>query len=123
MDTSGSMDRVLLGKGLGAIASYAAAHQIGIVRLIYADAKAYDAGYISSRELQGYVKVLGRGGTVLQPAIDLLSNAPDFPTDAPILVITDGLCDKLSIVREHAFLLPRRRNLPFKPTGAVFYMS
>jgi hypothetical protein len=37
-----------------------------------------------------------------------------------LLVITDGACDRLQIRREHAFLLPRGRALPFVPKGPVF---
>jgi hypothetical protein len=37
-----------------------------------------------------------------------------------VLVITDGLCDALTIRREHAFLLPSGRNLPVRTAGPVF---
>jgi predicted metal-dependent peptidase len=66
------------------------------------------------------VRVRGRGGTILQPGIDLLEQAEDFPKDGPVLIITDGFCDKLRIRREHAFLLPEGRFLPFAPRGKVF---
>jgi len=67
--------------------------------------------------------VLGRGGTVLQPGIDMLVRAKDFPKDAPILVITDGYCDKVILYgREHAFWVPVGANLPFVPNGKVFRM-
>ena len=57
---------------------------------------------------------------MLQPGIDLLEHAADFPTDGPLLIITDGLCDRLTIHREHAFLLPKSHGLPFMPRGEVF---
>jgi hypothetical protein len=60
---------------------------------------------------------------VLQPAIDLLLKAEDFPKEAPILVLTDGECDKLNIARDHAFVLPQGAHLPFAPVGPVFYVS
>jgi len=66
------------------------------------------------------VEVKGRGGTVLQPGIDLLEKAHDFPEQGPILIITDGFCDHLHVRREHAFLLPEGRSLPFVPKGPVF---
>jgi predicted metal-dependent peptidase len=69
------------------------------------------------------VFVKGRGGTILQPAIDLLERAEDFPKDGPLLVITDGYCDRLRIRREHAFVVPRGRHLPFVPKGKVFYID
>ena len=40
---------------------------------------------------------LGRacgGGTVLQPGVDLLEAAEDFPKDGPILIITDGYVEE-----------------------------
>jgi hypothetical protein len=60
---------------------------------------------------------------VLQPGIDLLEAAPDFPKDGPILLITDGYCDVLDIRREHAFLLPCGHRLPFVPWGPVFAIA
>ncbi|MDQ1657621.1 MAG: hypothetical protein QOD41_2704, partial [Cryptosporangiaceae bacterium] len=120
LDTSGSMDVRLLGKALGAIASYAMARDVPAARVVYCDAVAYDAGYLPAEQLAGKVRVRGRGGTVLQQGISLLQNAPDFPAAAPILVITDGECDPLVIRREHAFLTPRGASLPFRPRGPVF---
>jgi predicted metal-dependent peptidase len=121
MDTSGSMDRKLLGKCLGAIASYSAAQEVKSIRLVYCDAQPYDEGYVPVDSLLSKVQVKGRGGTVLQPAINLLENARDFPDGAPILVLSDGYFEEdLLIQREHAFLVPRRAWLPFIPKGPVF---
>ncbi|MFJ8626288.1 hypothetical protein ACIRD3_26110 [Kitasatospora sp. NPDC093550] len=123
LDTSGSMDRVLLGKALGAIASYAAARDVPAARVVHCDAAPHDAGYLPVDDIAGRVRVHGRGGTVLQPGIDLLERAEDFPPGAPVLVITDGECDVLRLRREHAFLVPRGAGLPFTPRGPVFRMS
>ena len=120
LDTSGSMDRVLLAKSLGAIASYSLTHDVPRVRVVFCDAATYDQGYMSPDALADSVKVHGRGGTVLQPAIDLLERAADFPKDGPLLIITDGACDRLAIHREHAFLIPKASRLPFIPRGPVF---
>lgn len=114
------MDRRLLGKALGAIASYAASRDVVAARVVYCDAAPYDAGYLSPDDLAGRVRLSGRGGTVLQPAITLLENAEDFPAAAPVLVITDGWCDPLRIRREHAYLVPQGAQLPFQPRGPVF---
>jgi hypothetical protein len=38
----------------------------------------------------------------------------------PLLIITDGRCDRLSVHREHAYILPRGHSLPFVPRGEVF---
>jgi hypothetical protein len=59
----------------------------------------------------------------VSPGIDLIEKAPDFPESGPILVITDGLCDRVRIRREHAFLLAQGRSLPFVPRGKVFLVS
>jgi predicted metal-dependent peptidase len=123
LDTSGSMGHTLLGKALGAIASYATARDVPAARVVFCDAAAYDAGYLPVAEIAGRVRVRGRGGTVLQPGIRLLERADDFPADAPILVITDGYCDHVRIRREHAFLVPERARLPFTPRGPVFRMT
>ena len=79
LDTSGSMDRELLGKALGAIASYSRARDVPAARVVYCDAAAYDAGYVPVDDIAGRVQVRGRGGTVLQPGVDLLERADDFP--------------------------------------------
>ncbi|WP_327412571.1 vWA domain-containing protein [Streptomyces sp. NBC_01233] len=123
LDTSGSMDTALLGKALGAIASYAEARDVPAARVVFCDAAPYDAGYLPPAEIAGRVRVRGRGGTVLQPGIDLLQRAEDFPPGAPVLVITDGWCDTLRIRREHAFLIPQGASLPFTPRGPVFRLA
>jgi len=120
LDTSGSMSRQLLGKALGAIASYATARDVPAARVVFCDAYAYDAGYLPVEQIAGRVRVRGRGGTVLQPGIDLLETVADFPATAPILVITDGRCDVVRIRRQHAFLVPDGARLPFTPRGPVF---
>jgi len=120
LDTSGSMNHELLGKALGAIASYATARDVPAARVVFCDAHPYDAGYLPVEQIAGRVRVRGRGGTVLQPGIRLLESATDFSTDAPILVITDGYCDVVRIRREHAFLVPDAARLPFTPRGPVF---
>ena len=63
LDTSGSMSTELLGKALGAIASYAVARDVPAARVVFCDAAAYDAGYLDAADIAGRVKVRGRGGT------------------------------------------------------------
>lgn len=125
LDTSGSMERGLLAAALGAIASYSAARDVPAARVVFCDAEAYDQGYLCPEDIAGVVKVKGRGGTVLQPGIDRLLEAEDFPRDAPILVITDAGCEDRLVFRgrEHAFLVPQGANLPFAAKGKVFRMG
>jgi len=122
VDTSGSMSAEQIGFALGAIASYAAAREVPYARVVFCDAQAYDAGYISPEEIAGCVEVKGRGGTRLQPAVDLLESAKDFPKDGPILIITDGgIENKLTVHRQHAYLLPKGYRLPFRTQAPIFY--
>lgn len=121
MDTSASMDKKLLAKCLGAIASYSSSQEVKMVRIVYCDAQPYDEGYVNIDALANKVKVRGGGGTVLQPAVDLLLRAKDFPDNAPILILTDGFFEpSLVVKRDHAFLVPRKVFLPFIPRVPVF---
>lgn len=126
LDTSGSMEPKLLGKAIGAIASYAQAREVYAVRLVYCDAVAYDAGWLPPESLLERIAVKGRGGTVLQRGVDCLRDAArrdDFPKRGPVLLITDGYCEEqLSIDFEHAFLVPEGKRLPFTPRGEVFWV-
>ena len=123
LDTSGSMDSRLLGKALGAVGSYAVSRDVPAVRVVFCDADAHDNGWMEPLDIAGRVRVRGRGGTVLQPGVDLLETAADFPKDGPILVITDAQCDRVRVRREHAFLVPAGAALPFVPRGPVFRFS
>lgn len=38
---------------------------------------------MEAADIAGSVKVRGRGGTVLQPGVELLEHAQDFPKGAP----------------------------------------
>lgn len=124
IDTSGSMSSSQIGLALGAIASYAVSKDVPFVRIIFCDAEATDVGYMTPEEIAGRVEITGRGGTILQPGVDALEMAKDFPSSGPILIITDGYIEEnLKIKREHAYLIPNGNQLPFRPKGKVFYME
>ncbi len=124
IDTSGSMSPKEIGIALGAVVSYSVEKEVPLVRVVFCDADAYDAGWLRPDDMAGVVEVKGRGGTELQPAVDLLENSKDFPKDGPILIITDGFIEStLTIHHEHAFLIPRGYRLPFKAKGKVFYFN
>ncbi|CAK0768073.1 hypothetical protein CCP4SC76_40001 [Gammaproteobacteria bacterium] len=124
LDTSGSMEPQLLGKALGAIASYSLAHDVYSVRLVCCDAQAYDSGWVEPERLLDRFTVRGRGGTVLQPGVDCLRHLAErgeFPRSGSLLFITDGYCeDRMDIPFDHAFLVPDGHRLPFVPRGEVF---
>ena len=124
LDTSGSMSRKELAMALGAISSYAMSRDVKMVRLIYCDATPYDAGFIEAESLLDRVKIKGRGGTILQPAVNLLQKAEDFPTRGPLLIITDGgIEDRLVVKMEHAYLMAKGLLLPFKTASPIFHFS
>lgn len=124
IDTSGSMEAKTIGKALGSIASYSIAHEVPFARVVFCDAAAYDIGYISPEDIAGRVAVKGRGGTALQPGIQMIEAAKDFPKDGPILIITDGeIEDRLHITHEHAYLIPIGCRLPFRTKGDIFYFE
>ncbi|HVO44049.1 MAG TPA: VWA-like domain-containing protein [Aggregatilineales bacterium] len=123
LDTSGSMDNDLLAQCLGAIASLASRHNIKQVRLVFCDVVPHDEGYVPIKRLTQPMHVKGRGGTKLQPGIDAFDKIKDFPKEAPLLVITDGACEPLTVNREHAFLIPEGNELPFVPVGPVFRLA
>ena len=120
IDTSGSMSRTLLGQALGAVASFAVSREVRAVRVVFCDAAAYDQGYLEADAVADRVRVVGRGGTVLQPGIDLLEAAADFPKDGPILVVTDAQCDRFRVRHEHAVVIPKGARLPMTPRGPIF---
>lgn len=69
-------------------------------------------------DIAGSVRVRGRGGTRLQPGIDLLDKDPNFPRRAPLLIVTDGEYDVPRITgREHAYLVPRNIIFPSSRKG------
>lgn len=97
VDTSASMDRHLLGKALGALASTCESLDVDFVRLVWCDAGAADMGWKDPADLWGKIRAKGRGGTALQEGIDLLARAADqgdFPKGAPVLILTDGWCEE-----------------------------
>ena len=124
VDTSCSMSTQMIGMALGSIASFAESKEVPFARVVFCDAAAFDAGYMAPSDIAGRVEVMGRGGTRLQPGIDLLEKAEDFPEDGPILIITDGYIEKnMHVHHEHAYHIPQGSNLPFKAKGKVFRFS
>ena len=79
---------------------------------------------LAPEDIAGRVEVKGRGGTILQPGVDLLEKAQDFPKGGPILIITDGMVEStLKVRRDHAYLIPERSKLPFESKGPSFFMN
>ncbi|GAB2714007.1 hypothetical protein GCM10027072_02240 [Streptomyces bullii] len=113
LDISGSMGRVLLGKALGAIASYAQARDVPAARVV-------TRAICPSRRSPGGSASTGAAARCSSPASTCCS-APTTPRlGAPVLVITDGWCDVLRVRREHAYLIPWGARRPFTARGPVF---
>ena len=124
IDTSGFVSDRQIALALGAVASYAVNRDVRMARVVFCDARAYDAGYLETEQIAGRIEITRRGGTVLQPAVTLLEKARDFPANGSILIITDGkIEERLYVHRKHAYLLPKGKNLPFSPKGSVFYFE
>jgi predicted metal-dependent peptidase len=123
VDTSGSMSRKDLAHAFGAIIAYAMSREVAFVRIIQCDAGIHDMGFVDVERLAQSIEVKGRGGTILRPAIAKLEDAADFPKEAPILIITDGMCDVFHVEREHAFLMPIGGRLPFRAAGPTFHFG
>ena len=124
IDTSGSVSDKQIGLALGAVASYAVSRDVQMARVVFCDARAYDAGYLETEQIAVRVEITGRGGTVLQPEVTLLEKARDFPADGPVLIITDGkIEERLKIHRKHAYLLPKGKKIRFRPKAPFFILN
>ena len=122
LDTSGSMDRTLLGKALGAIASYADGPRRarGARRLLRRGRRTTPATCRPRRSPAG-CGYAAAAAPSCSPASTCCERADDFPPSGPVLVITDGECDVLRVRREHAFLIPHgaaSRSPPRAPSSA-----
>lgn len=106
LDTCPSMDRDLLAEAFEVLTMQSLAHDIARIRLIFCDKMTYDEGYVLPEHLREHTDIKGLQHPPLQPGIELLELAYDFPKDSPILLVTDGACDQLDIKREHAFIVP-----------------
>ena len=124
LDTSASMSADDLSRAVGAIVAYSVAHDGQAVRLVECDAQPHDRGFTTVEALTGRLEVHGRGGTMLQPGLDLLERMEDLPADAPVMIITDGAYEReLRTRREHCYVLPAGA-WPWWPThGPVFIMD
>jgi predicted metal-dependent peptidase len=90
LDTSGSM-----GGTFEKVLSYVYRNDIEI-NLIEADTEVKWIENIKNKRKLESIKILGLGGTVLQPAIDyVVENFNEFNT----VVLTDGYCDSLDLSR------------------------
>ena len=123
LDTCPSMDRDLLAEAFEVLTMQSLAHDISRIRLIFCDKTTYDEGYVLPEHLREHTDIKGLQHPPLQPGIDLLEAAYDLPKTSPILLVTDGACDQLSIQREHAFVVPSKMHSKIPPHQTVFLVQ
>src|SRR5579862_1137794 len=119
VDASGALDKPYAALALGAISTYALSRNIPSVRVVLSGAELIDNGPISSDDLPERFRISVRSSTIIQPAVELLENARDFPHDAPILLLTAVPCDKIKTTRTHAYLIPEDGRLTYHSDAPV----
>ena len=114
IDASGALPATMLTQVLGAISTYAVSRNVQRVRMVYTGGELRDLGPIAADEMLQHRISLPRSTPLLQPAVQLLDDARDFPGDAPILLISGMPPDRVSTQRTHAWLIPDASRLPYK---------
>lgn len=75
----------------------------------------------TQQEKRGFLLLMEADMTA---AIFVSQKIKDFPSDAPILLITDGYIeDQLYVKRRHAYLLPKGNKLPYQAKGRIIYFD
>ncbi len=113
VDTSGNLNHARAAVALGAISTYALSRSIPSVRMVLSGMDLVDVGQATCDELFQRFAVSQRANSTIQPAIDLLDTARDFPDDAPILILTAVPCDRIKTNRTHAYLIPEDGRLTY----------
>ncbi len=119
IDTSGALDRSYAALALGAITTYSLSRSIPSVRLVLSGLDLDDRGQATCDELFQHFKISARSSTTIQPAVELLDAARDFPEDAPLLLLTALPCDKIKTHRTHAYLVPEDGRLTYQSNAPV----
>ena len=119
VDVSGALDTLHATLALGAITTYALSRAIPKVRLVLSGAELIDEGMTSCDDLLQKFKLSERARPAMQPAVELLDKAIDFPEDAPMLLLTGLPCDRIVTQRTHAYLIPEEGQLSYKSDAPV----
>ena len=85
VDTSGSMSAKQIGMALGSIASYAAGERCSVRENHFLRCQSDGCGISGTGRYCRPGKSHGTRRTILQPGVDCLEQANDFPKDGPIL--------------------------------------
>ncbi|MEI6233555.1 MAG: hypothetical protein WCT04_10915 [Planctomycetota bacterium] len=119
IDTSGSLEPGYASLALGAITTYALSRNIPSVRVVLSGLELVDLGPTPCAELFQSFQLSARGQSTIQPAIELLDKARDFPEDAPMLLLTAVPCDRVKTHRIHAYLIPEDGRLTYQSSAPV----
>ena len=119
VDSSGALAPEILAEAIGAIGVYALSRNIQQVRIVTSGAGLCDLGMVAADIISHEIASSPRSTPKLQPAIELLDSARDFPTEAPVLILAGMPCDRIGTRREHAFLVRKGNRLPFQTDAAV----
>jgi len=123
IDCSGNFASALLRLVLGAISTYALSRNISSIRVVLTGSEVLDLGSVPAEDLAQRVRPLTARVSENQPAVALLEHARDFPSDAPLLIVTGLPCDKIDTRREHAWLVRDGGRLPFRSTAPLIEVS
>ena len=123
LDTSGSMPPLVQAQALGAITAYALSRNISLIRVLTSGAELEDRGNVAAESLAQPLALSARSSATLQPALNVLEKARDFPEDAPILLVTGVPCDRIKTQRDHAFLIPDGGRLTYQTAAPVIEIA
>lgn len=123
VDTSGTLEPRYAALALGAITTYALSRSIPSVRLILSGAELVDESQTACDDLFQRFRISERPTTAIQPAVELLDAARDFPDDAPLLLLTAVPCDRIKTKRTHAYLIPEDGRLTYHSDAPVIEIA
>ncbi len=119
IDSSGALPQSRLAEVLGAIGAYALSRNITRVRLVFSGSEVRDLGAIAADDLPAQRVPLPRSTPLVGPGVQAMDESRDFPSDAPLLIVSGMPPDRAATARTHAWLIPEGSRLPFKTEAEV----
>jgi predicted metal-dependent peptidase len=119
IDASGALPQSRLSEVLGAIGAYALSRNISRVRIVFSGSEVRDLGPIAADDIPAQRVPLPRSTPSLGPGVRAMEESRDFPSDAPLLIVSGMPPDRATTPRTHAWLIPEGSRLPFKTEADV----
>ena len=119
VDASGALPQERLSEVLGAIGAYALSRNISRVRIVFSGSEVRDLGPVAADDIAGQRVSLPRTSPQVAPGVAAADGARDFPSDAPLLIVSGMPPDRVSTNRVHAWLVPQNSRLPFHTDADV----